>query len=128
MSENKKPLAYYKRVVFNSLKNEYRQNDNAAKYITPVGDELFSVTEVLDFDLLLEFELSAVSPENWILFIENQQLYKALRSLQESEMLLVFLKFHKGYSQAELAAQLGLSQQAVSKRQTAILKKIKEFF
>ena len=128
MSENKKPLAYYKRVVFNSLKNEYRQNDNAAKHITPVGDELFSVTEVLDFDLLLEIELSGTSPENWLLFIENQQLYKALRSLKESEMLLVFLKFHKGYSQAELAAQLGLSQQAVSKRQTAILKKIKEFF
>ncbi|MEG1913432.1 MAG: hypothetical protein RR091_13205, partial [Cloacibacillus sp.] len=113
MSEKQKPLAYYKRVVMNSLKNEYRQNDNAAKHITPVGEDLFSITEILDFDLLLELELSGHSPENWLLFIENQQLYKALRSLRKSEMLFVFLKFNKGYSQAELAAQFGLTQQAI---------------
>lgn len=128
MSERKKPIAYYKRIVFNSLKNEYRQNDNAAKYITPVGEELFSVTEIVEFDVLLEQELAGISPENWMLFIENPQLYNALHSLQASEVLFLFLKFQKGYSQRELAEQLGLSQQGISKRQQAILKKIKEFF
>ncbi len=128
MLEKQKPIAYYKRVVFNSLKNEYRQNDNAAKYITPVGEELFLVTELVDFDTLLERELSGISPENWVLFIENQRLYAALCALSKGELLFLFLKFQKGYSQRELAEQFGLSQQGISKRQKSILKKIKKFF
>lgn len=125
MSEKQKPMAYYKCVVFNSLKNEYRQNDNAAKYIVPVGEELFESDQTVEFDYLLEISISGRNPEDWLMFIENQQLFRALQKLNRQELVLVFLKFQKGYTQADLAEFYHLSQQAISKRQRAILKKIK---
>lgn len=125
MSEKQKPMAYYKSVVFNSLKNEYRQNDNAAKYIVPVGEELFESDQTVEFDSILELNIPEHSPEDWLMFIENQQLFCALQKLNGQELMLVFLKFQKGYTQAELAEFYHLSQQAVSKRQREILKKIR---
>lgn len=125
MSEKQKPMAYYKCVVFNSLKNEYRQNDNAAKYIVPVGEELFESDQSVEFDSLLELSIPDRIPKDWLMFIENQRLFMALQKLNRQGLMLVFLKFQKGYTQAELAEFYHLSQQAVSKRQQAIIKKIK---
>ncbi len=125
MSEKQKPMAYYKSVVFNSLKNEYRQNDNAAKYIVPVGEELFESDQTVEFDSILELNIPEHSPEDWLMFIENQQLFCALQKLNRQELMMVFLKFQKGYTQAELAELFHLSQQAISKRHRAILKKIR---
>lgn len=128
MSITEKPLAYYKRIVFNSHKNEYQQNDNAAKHIVPVGDELFHYDIKEDFFSLFEQQLSAKDVHNWLLFIENPCLFQGLCSLKSDEQLLLFLKYQKGYLQADLAKEFSVSQQAISKRLKRILSALEDFF
>ena len=66
MKEQEKPLAYYKRVVFNSLKNEFRSNANAAKRIFPAGSSIY------DFGAHMapspDEMLSKLPPGHWLMF------------------------------------------------------------
>ncbi|WP_066456842.1 sigma-70 family RNA polymerase sigma factor [Anaerotruncus rubiinfantis] len=113
---------YCRQCVRNSLKNEYRQNDNAAKHITPVGLRIAErATPVNPCD---EFEelLSCKSPEDWLLFIECPDLHKALSSLQKKDLELLFLLFVFGYTQQELSHLMGISQAAINKRYSRIKK------
>lgn len=57
----------------------------------------------------------------------RQQLYEAIRSLQEEERYLIIQLFYAERSERELAAELGLSQKAINKRRHKILEKLKRF-
>ena len=58
----------------------------------------------------------------------REQLYEAIRNLEEGEQYLIIQLFYEDKSERELAAELGISQKAVNKRRHKILEKLKKFF
>lgn len=132
MSEDKKDIknlaAYCNKVRSNMKKNEYRSNDNEAKYATPTGiwfdGYKTPVADVSDIEALI----AAKSPEDWLQFIENVALHRALSSLKPKDLAFVHEMALYGYSQAQMSERLGISQQAVSRRWQRIQRKIKKFF
>lgn len=77
-----------------------------------------------------EFEkyISESSVFGWIEMIENETLSAAIMQLSEKEKLFLTLRFQCGLSQLEVAQITGVTQQAASKCEIKILKKIKKFF
>ena len=116
MATIKNPHAYCKRVIMNSLKNEYRQNDNAYKHISPVGDKIFLLMDREVPESEWERMISEKNPRLWLAFIENEKLFFALNSLADDDLYLVFVLFVRQMTQREAADYLGITQQAVSKR------------
>ena len=57
---------------------------------------------------------------------DNRRLYQALDELNVEERLLIDALFFSGITEGELAARLGVTQQAVSKRKKRLLKKLRE--
>ena len=57
----------------------------------------------------------------------REQLYEAIRNLEEGEQYLIIQLFYEDKSERELAAELGISQKAVNKRRHKILRKLKKF-
>lgn len=55
-----------------------------------------------------------------------RKLQKALRTLNPEERKLIDLHFYQDFSQADIAARLGVSQQAISKRLRKICEKMKK--
>lgn len=64
--------------------------------------------------------------EEMIRVEDNRRLYQALDELNVEERLLIDALFFSGITEGELAAQLGVTQQAVSKRKKRLLKKLRE--
>lgn len=124
MKKNK-PTAYYKKIVSNSKKNEYRQNDNAAKYIFPAGlmaDSDWSyVSAEQEFNRYMEYS----GPEDWLTTFSNEKLAASMQNLHKQELELVYMFFVCGYTQKEVALHLGISQPAIHKKWSKIRKIIK---
>ena len=57
---------------------------------------------------------------------DNRRLYQALDELNVEERLLINALFFSGITEGELAARLGVTQQAMSKRKKRLLKKLRE--
>lgn len=119
------PVAYFKQAVRNSLKDEYRQNDNEAKHASPAGlalEHFFAIkSDSADFDDYLTWK----SARDWLMTIEDDNMSYALNKLAEDELEMVYLLFAIGCTQRELAIRLGISQPALAKRWKKIRKKIK---
>lgn len=129
MNENKKPVAYFTRIVHNSLVNEYRQNANSSKHIVPVGDELAEIIkEAGDNENSIETLIGSQTPQDWLMFIENPRLHEALLHLSPEQLRVLFLLNVKGYNQKELSQLMGITHQALSKRVKEIYKVIKQYF
>lgn len=133
MAEIKNPEAYFGTMVRNSYKDEFRANDNYFKHISSVGDEADIQQELpepkghLESDNdFIEQRLCELSVENWLLFMENERLHKALSGLPvaEVEFLLELAGFH--FKKAAFAKAKGVSQQAISKRFHRLRNKILE--
>jgi DNA-directed RNA polymerase specialized sigma24 family protein len=133
MAEINNPEAYFGRMLRNSDKNEYRANDNFYNHISSVGDEYDIQQESAVQDGLqkpdansIERQISEASAENWLLFMENERLHKALSTLPTAdvEFLLELARFR--FNQAIFAKSTRTTRQAVSKRFLRIRKKILE--
>lgn len=57
-----------------------------------------------------------------------EQLKQALPNLSPSQKELIYLKFHKNYSDTEIAKVLGVTRQAVQNRLKKIFEKLKKYF
>lgn len=134
MAEIKNPEAYFGTMVRNSYKDEYRANDNFFKHISSVGDEAGIQQESsepkrhLESDTdFIEQQLSELSVENWLLFMENERLHKALSSLPVADVEFL-LELVAGFkcNQTAFAEANGVSRQSISKRFRRLRKKILE--
>lgn len=77
----------------------------------------------------VEFQLVRSVPgvdEEMIRAEDNRRLYQALDELNVEERLLIEALFFSGVTEGELAARLGITQQAVSKRKLRILRKLRK--
>ena len=123
MAEIIKPNAYFRTVVRNSDKNEYRSNDNYFNYISSVGGEADIQRECSGEKVSsecgtdhIEQALSETSAKNWLLFMKNEQLHIALSSLPISDVEFLLALAGCNFNKSEYAQENGISQQAVSKR------------
>ena len=128
MSTIKNPHAYYKRVVMNSMKNEYRQNDNAYKHISPVGDKIFLLMNREVPESEWERMIGEKDTRLWLEFIESDELFLALSSLDEDDLYLVFILFVEGMTQREAAKCLDVAQSTVSHRWRRLKQQLKKYF
>lgn len=132
MEKSKKPYRYFSKLIHNSNINEYRQNDNAEKYITPVGDDLYEMDQDDESEVKSEDSIERLlvmqNPQNWLLFMDNKELQKALKRLSPDDLEFIFLMHVKDYTQAEMAATYHKSQATISKHYKVILKKLKKLF
>lgn len=56
---------------------------------------------------------------------DRLSVYQLISHLKEEEQLLIKLRYYKGYTQAKTATALGISQVQVSRREKAILAKLR---
>jgi RNA polymerase sporulation-specific sigma factor len=68
-------------------------------------------------------QVSDDSQEKWF---ENLALNEAISALSERERLIVYLRYYRDQTQAEVASRLGISQVQVSRLEKKILKTIKD--
>ena len=134
MSKIKKPEAYFKRVVQNSYKDEFRANDNFFKHISSVGDEadiqLKHTEEKINLetdDNLIDSIISESSAENWLFFIENEKLFAALSILSREDIELLYILYVYGYSQREAASLYNVSHIAIGKKFRRIMRILRKF-
>ena len=123
-----KSIAYFMAVVRNSMKNEYRQNDNAAEHITPTGIWFDGYKAPLTGAEDAENQIANQTAEDWLLFINNEHLHTALSTLKHADLDFVFVFYKHGYTERQMAELLGVTQQTVHRRRKKILKLIKSFF
>ena len=135
MTEIKKPEAYFGKMVKNSDRNEFRANDNYFKYISSVGNEVDLQLEaskgkhaqehITDF---IEQQLCEADIDNWLLFMENEQLHKALTELSRPELRLLYVLIVHGLTHREAANLYSVSHTTVGKKYRQIISNIKLFF
>lgn len=87
--------------------------------------------------LLLAVNLSDEEYENyivesnffgWIDMIENEALLTAISQLSEKDKIFLTLRFQYCLSQSEIAKIIGVSQVAICRRESRIMKKLKKYF
>jgi DNA-directed RNA polymerase specialized sigma24 family protein len=135
MAEIINPMAYFSAAIGNWNKNDYRSNDNFYKHISSVGDEN-DLQEKLGGDKTvrhggiddIEQKLSEASVENWLMFMENERLHKALTSLPKADVQFLFTLSVFNFKAVAVAKFLGITPSAVSRRKRRIIQKILCFF
>ncbi len=61
----------------------------------------------------------------WIELIENQKLYKAVKSLSIEDQIFISYIVKEGRTQRELSRTYGVAQKNISKRFNRVIEKIK---
>lgn len=118
--------AYFKTVVRNSKKNEYRQNDNARKHITPIGDDLYFLANNGTEEI--ESAISERNPQGWLSMIENPVLACTLNTFSKDDIELLYMAFVLELTQTEIAKLHRCALVTVHKKLERIKKKIKISF
>jgi len=135
MAEIKNVEAYFATIVRNSYKDEYRANDSYYDHISSVGD-IVDVQQHADSNVshgymgtcAVEVSLCEDGLDNWLLFMENERLHKALTRLLPAQVAFLYELAAFDFDRTEYAVAKGVSKQAVSDRFRRISKKIKKYF
>ena len=118
----KNEIAYFYKVIKHmDIKDSIRQA-KTNKHETPLDEILynqFSVGENMDKHLEERNLLG------WIELIENQKLYKAVKSLSIEDQIFISYIVKEGRTQRELSRTYGVAQKNISKRFNRVIEKIK---
>ena len=118
LHDQQSQLDYNARVV--SYDEMISGGENSARKM--LGERWIEESE----ERFFEEKLSATDMLAWIAYIENTQLHKAICTLHTDQKILITLRYRYCYTQSEVAEFFHIRQQNVSKRERAILKKIKK--
>lgn len=123
MANIKNPGAYFGTIVRNMDKNGFRSNDNFFGHISSVGGEADVLRKLVNSRQPYENRTDSIEKhlfesdtQNWLLFMENEQLHKALSALPETDIDFLLGLTAFGFNQTEYAAAIGVSRQWISKR------------
>ncbi len=126
MPKNNKSMAYYRKVVRNSIINEYRANDNQAKHITVDSGLLIKSVQACWMEDIVTCRMEQEGLESWLQSIENPKLLRALRLLKPKEAEFIYTITVNGFTTYEMADHLGISQSSTAERYKRIKEKIKK--
>lgn len=76
----------------------------------------------------IELVITEVCVENWVLFMENEKLVSAIKSLGEKNVEFLYLYFVLRYTNIEIADYYKINSNAVAKWKRRVFDKIKIFF
>lgn len=107
------------------MARQARGVDEKDCYNNMVRYNALDTDEMLGMESLADAEAMSVE-DTVISHMMTEKLRSCLSILPESDRELIFRRYWKGQSQAELAAKYGLSQQALSYREKQILSKLKK--
>ena len=120
--ELKNKIAYFYKVIKHmDIKDSIRQakiNEHET-LLDEILYNQFSVDENLDKHLEEQNLLG------WIELIENQKLYKAVKSLSIEDQIFISYIVKEGRTQRELSRTYGVAQKNISKRFNRVIEKIK---
>ena len=118
----KNEIAYFYKVIRHmDIKDSIKQS-KINEHETPLDEILynqFSVGENMDKHLEERNLLG------WIELIENQKLYKAVKSLSIEDQIFISYIVKEGRTQRELSRTYGVAQKNISKRFNRVIEKIK---
>ena len=121
--EIRNKLAYYRKVVENMDKKEFLKKEEGkdlldhAEPSEKIENLCHSVDEHFNRNLL-----------DWIDFVENVDLYMALKSLNKEEQTLLSYLYFKNKTQSEVSKFFEMSQQKFNYKLHKIFRKTKKYF
>ena len=113
---------YAKVSLTNALKNYWRAQWSDQTHRADVD---FADLEYLLGDAPPDIAPTLTDVEHLERYFGSERLSSAVRPLSRQDKLILYLKFECELSDAEIARQLGVTQQAVNKRKRWILEHIK---
>lgn len=117
----------------------YSQGDRRERYILQDQKKarFLSIEKLIQDEVQENYVGIPSAPSCQDIFIEHEEdtewsrlkgnLLPALLSLNNDDRALITKLFYDGYTQGELAAELGVSQSAISQRRDTILSRLKKF-
>ena len=118
----KNELAYFYKVIKNlDIKDSIKQS-KINGHETPLDEILYDQFSV---DENLDKHLEERNLLGWIELIENQKLYKAVKSLSIEDQIFISYIVKEGRTQRELSRTYGVAQKNISKRFNRVIEKIK---
>lgn len=115
------------RYLMKDLKEEKIFVDRDAKEVKIIPSREDSYERLLENNQ--QFSAPGKSPEEQLLHaLLLEQLEKALHNLSTDELALLYALFYEEKTESQVGKRLNVSQAAVSKRKTKVLKKLRKFF
>ena len=118
----KNEIAYFYKVIRHmDIKDSIKQS-KINEHETPLDEILYDQFSV---DENLDKHLEERNLLGWIELIENQKLYKAVKSLSIEDQIFISYIVKEGRTQRELSRTYGVAQKNISKRFNRVIEKIK---
>ncbi|MBQ6144046.1 MAG: sigma-70 family RNA polymerase sigma factor [Clostridia bacterium] len=118
----KNELDYFYAVVKNMDLNDRIKQSKINKHEIPLEENIYD--HFLDLNNM-DKQLSKTNLLNWIEFIENQRLYRAIKSLEIEDQILISHVMNECKTWQELAETYGITQANVKNRFNKIIRILK---
>lgn len=117
-------IAYFYKVIKNMNTKEKIEQNRIQNYELPL-DKILCDSFYVEDDI--EKRLSDKNLLDWIDFVENQKLHKALKNLPIEDQVLLSYIMKECRTQKELSCHYNTTQQNLSKKLSKILLNLKKF-
>ena len=111
-----KPMAYFRTVVSNSDKNEYRSQHNAGKHLFYAGSVIENITTNENRNEAMDEEVSVRSVDGWLAMLEDPRLHRAMLHLSETDQKLLFLLYKYNLTQQDVAIIYGVGRGVINRK------------
>lgn len=125
-AEIRNKLHYCRKMIANEVQRQKIKQGDIDDVEKPLEENIFKIGYITEDDF---FETAVCqSFLGWIETLENEMLYNYLVTLSnKTKIALTFYAIH-GYSQREIAKIMEVSQNAIHKRLTPVIKQIENIF
>lgn len=118
-------IKYIQKTLINEKMNYIR---NTKKKSLEIQTDEFLLQNIPSIDSHLLENLTLKNVDYLENFVNNPDLADALSQLNTMEKIIIYKKYVLGNTDFEIAKELNISSQAISKRKRKILKKMEVFF
>lgn len=114
--------------TYQMYKREHDHSKRLQKYENEVyvfSLDAMAAEDINGYDVIADMSVNVEQEALHRIMLEN--LRKARETLSSDEQLLIRLLYDEGQTMGEVGKKMGVSQQAISKKHTKIINKLKKF-
>lgn len=114
--------------TYQKYKREHDHSKRLQKYENEVyvfSLDAMAAEDINGYDVIADMSVNVEQEALHRIMLEN--LRKARETLSSDEQLLIRLLYDEGQTMGEVGKKMGVSQQAISKKHTKIINKLKKF-
>lgn len=114
--------------TYQKYKKEHDHSKRLQKYENEVyvfSLDAMAAEDINGYDVIADMSVNVEQEALHRIMLEN--LRKARETLSSDEQLLIRLLYDEGQTMGEVGKKMGVSQQAISKKHTKIINKLKKF-